>query len=150
MQPRVPDVGPFVVAPGVIPPGLLGPAFVMRSGAPLSRDWMVAKSEALLAAAKISFIDQSGRPAPVKAASWRAGGVRSALDANIPVPTIMDLGRWRSLAWEKYALISNQDKARAMASMWSSSPYVLPSRVGSTWPAQVFADHRESEGGDSD
>ena len=41
-----------------------GPAFVMKSGAPLSRDWMVTKSEALLAAAaKISFIDQSGRPA---------------------------------------------------------------------------------------
>ena len=66
-----------------------GPAFVMQNGSPLSRDWMVAKSEALLNMAKISFVDQSGRVAPVKAASWRAGGVRSALDANVPVPVII-------------------------------------------------------------
>jgi hypothetical protein len=122
-----------------------GPAFVMQNGSPLNRDWMVAKSQALLTAAQITFVDQSGRQAPVKAASWRAGGVRSALDANVPVPVIMDLGRWRSMAWERYALISSQDKANAMASMWSSSPYSLPSRVGSTCPALVFAAHDDVE-----
>ena len=67
-----------------------GPAFVMQSGSPLNRDWMVTKSQALLAAAQITFVDQSGRQAPVKAASWRAGGVRSALDANVPVPIIIE------------------------------------------------------------
>ena len=122
-----------------------GPAFVMQNGSPLNRDWMVAKSEALLKAAKISFVDQSGRVAPVKAASWRAGGVRSALDANVPVPVIMELGRWRSMAWERYALITTRDKASAMASMWSSTPHVLPSRVGSTCPALVFASQDDVE-----
>ena len=117
-----------------------GPAFVMQDGSTLSRTWMVSKSQALLLQANISFVDQAGRTAPVQAASWRAGGVRSALDANVPVPVIMEMGRWRSMAWERYALITDTDKSKAMASMWSLPP-VHPSRVGSTCPALAFAAH---------
>jgi hypothetical protein len=53
------------------------------------------------------FLSYSGSARPVlrhkdKAASRRAGGMRSALDAGIIGPMIMAMGRWRSLAWESY------------------------------------------------
>ena len=41
---------------------------------------------------------------------------------------------------EVYALITDTDKSKAMASMWSLPP-VHPSRVGSTCPALAFAAH---------
>jgi hypothetical protein len=36
------------------------------------------------------------------AASWRAGGVRTAVDAGVPEYPIMQYGRWRSQPWKHY------------------------------------------------
>ena len=83
-----------------------GPAFVMACGAPLGRDFFVARISALLCMANIEFRDSEGNLAKVLATSCRAGGVRSALDAKIDVATIQLLGRWRSMAWSSYALHS--------------------------------------------
>ena len=44
--------------------------------------------------AGITLVDDTGAASPVRAASWRAGGVESsACDANIPAPIIMTMGR---------------------------------------------------------
>ena len=95
-----------------------GPAFIMANGRPLSRDFMVQRTEALLQVAGIQVLDQAGKVAPVRAASWRAGGVRSAIDAGVSVPIIMVLGRWRSIAWESYYMQTKADLRSAQASMW--------------------------------
>jgi hypothetical protein len=122
------------------PVGLLtadGPAFVLSNGRALSRDFMVKRSAQLLKAAGITFVDQAGTVAQVRLASWRSGGVRSALDAHIPVSTIMALGRWRSLAWENYTVLTTFDIRTAMAAMWKL-PVSAP--VGVLVPADVFAE----------
>ena len=54
----------------------------------------------------------------VKAASCRAGGVRSAMDAGISQPLIMAMGRWRSLAWDNYVLHNASDLQSSMEAMW--------------------------------
>jgi hypothetical protein len=119
-----------------------GPAFIMLDGRPLSRVFMVQRTEELVRLAGIQVVNQEGIAAPVKAASWRAGGVKSALDACIPVPTIMAMGRWRSIAWHQYTSQSVTDLRRAQAAMWrpiedGHSHSVL--RVGDHQPASIFA-----------
>jgi len=122
-----------------------GPAFVRSDGTALSRSYMVARTAELLAAAGIGLQSEAGAPAPVKAASWRAGGVRSALDAGISGPMIMAMGRWRSLAWESYMLQNTEDLQRAMQAMWSEGSRQgreLPHRaswVGNLNPVEVLA-----------
>ena len=121
-----------------------GPAFVMSNGLPLSKTFMVDRTSRLLALARISLVDDTGAVAPVRAASWRAGGVRAALDANIPAPIIMAMGRWRSIAWESYVLHDTNDLQLAMQSMWkvaSKAPTTSPAmRVGNLVPAVVLTD----------
>jgi hypothetical protein len=124
------------------PPGLLtaeGPAFISSDGKVLSRAFMIGRSVQLLSAASIVFVDQAGAVAPVRLASWRAGGVRSALDAGVPVSTIMALGRWRSLAWESYAVLSTHDIKSAVVAMWKA-PAPHHQGVGVLVPAEVFAE----------
>jgi hypothetical protein len=119
-----------------------GPAFVMEGGAPLSREFMVRRTQELLLAADIQVFDLAGKPAPVRAASWRAGGVRSALDAQVPVPMIMMLGRWKSIAWDNYYMQTRDDIQRAQMAMWRPSPSASPAtslRVGDLVPNAVFA-----------
>ena len=78
---------------------------------------------------------------PVKAASWRAGGVRSALDASVSGPVIMALGRWRSNAWESYLMQTTSDLKGAQLAMWSPLQAVATTlRVGDLVPNNVFAD----------
>lgn len=96
-----------------------GPAFVLSNGSALSRSFMVSRTAELLSAAGIALQSEAGAVAPVKAASWRAGGVRSALDANISGPMIMALGRWRSMAWESYMLQNTNDLQMSMQAMWN-------------------------------
>ena len=104
-----------------------GPAFVMSNGRPLSRDFWVSQISSLIERAGVSFVDENGITAKFLAASCRAGAVRSALDAKIDAPTIKALGRWRSVAWESYAMNSISSLQEATARMWqqtsaSSSP----------------------------
>merc|ERR1712194_971012 len=63
----------------------------------------------LLDLAKLVIVSFDGAKAMVKAASCRAGGVCSAMDAGISQPLIMAMGRWRSLAWNNYVLHNATD-----------------------------------------
>jgi hypothetical protein len=73
-------------------------AFRMADGSPLSRDFAVRRTSELIVKADVRLVDHRGEPLDVKAASWRAGGVASAKEANIPDSTIMEMGRWTSSA----------------------------------------------------
>ena len=125
-----------------------GAAFVLAPDVVLSRDWMVKRSADLLTKAGIEFLGEDGKASRVKAASWRAGAVRSALNANIPGTTIMELGRWRSYAWLSYSSFTETERDMAMASIWQSRgvPSAPIDRVGITRPEAVFATlDREAE-----
>ena len=103
----------------------LGPkdaAFRMEDGTTMSRGFMVDRTKALLAQAAISVVDDLGQPMVVRLASWRAGGVRSALDWGIPPPLIKAMGRWRSDAWQSYVDVSLCDIRKAAELMWSEAP----------------------------
>ena len=118
-----------------------GAAFKLSSDATLSRDWMVKRSAGLLAMAGVQFLGENGMVTCVKAASWRAGAVRSAIDAKIPSPTIMALGRWRSYAWLSYASFTEAERDVAMASIWRAkeAPMAPIAKVGITCPEIEFA-----------
>ena len=118
-----------------------GAAFKLSSDATLSRDWMVKRSAGLLAMAGVQFLGENGMVTCVKAASWRAGAVRSAIDAKIPSPTIMALGRWRSYAWLSYTSFTEAERDVAMASIWRAkeAPMAPIAKVGITCPEIEFA-----------
>ena len=117
------------------------PAFRTTSGSALSKAWIVARTVELMELAQVRFTDATGKIVPVKAASWRAGGVRSALDAGLSEQMIMRLGRWRSIAWTNYMLQSLSDVQGAARSMWRVSHAVESGGallVGEMRPASVF------------
>jgi hypothetical protein len=101
---------------------------------------MLAKSADLLVKAGISIVDATGVSVPVRASSWRAGGVQSAKEAGISDALIKSLGRWTSVAWFNYHFSSLRDFQVAARAMWRSPD---PSRalvVGSFSPAGIFSD----------
>lgn len=89
------------------------------NGATLDRDFMVKMTARLTAQAGITVLGPNGQAAPVKASSWRAGAVRSAIDGNVSDAMIMAMGRWRSIAWERYLLHSVTSLQNASRAMWS-------------------------------
>ena len=121
---------------------LLAPAFVLN-GAPLSRNFMVSKTTALMVRAGFSFLDCQGEEMDMKASSWRAGGASSAMLAGIPVADIKALGRWSSLAWESYVMLLPPSLEGSSRSIWSLAPLVpgtssSGSRVGEFVGSGVF------------
>ena len=72
-------------------------AFKSRNGKPIDRAFMISRAERLRAAAKIVILNSDGKPIKVSAASWRAGFVMSARQANITGDTIRSSGRWKSV-----------------------------------------------------
>jgi hypothetical protein len=107
-----------------------GPAFRIGKAA-LQRDYMVARTTALMRLANISFVDGKGAPMDVKAASWRSGAVCSAVRAHMPVPHMMALGRWTSDAWKNYIMQSPMDLQGSASAMWADASLQLapPSAV---------------------
>lgn len=97
------------------------PAFHFANGRPLTRDYMAKRTLLMLKQANIETVDSTGAACTVLAASWRAGAVRSAWDANISETLIMELGRWRSNAWQHYLLLSSLDLRQAGDKMWSNT-----------------------------
>jgi hypothetical protein len=95
------------------------PAFCTSNGKAITRNWMVKRTRALMGEAGMAFVDKAGRPTKVKAASWRAGAVRSAIDAGVPVPFIQACGRWRSAAWVAYLMESSYDLQGAAQRAWA-------------------------------
>ena len=78
--------------------------------------------------ANINVIDKTGKPVPVRASSWRAGGVASAKAAGISDALIMAMGRWSSNAWTSYSFSSLQDLQGAVGSMRRAAELVEPRR----------------------
>jgi hypothetical protein len=78
------------------------PAFQRENGQPMGQLDMINRTNKLIRQAGIPLVDSTGKPAKICAASWRAGGVRSAMDARVNEYTIMAYGRWTSRAWKSY------------------------------------------------
>lgn len=100
------------------------PAFHAADGSPLQRDWMVSLTLSLMQRAGIVLTDSQGNSTTVKSASWRAGGVDSAVEAGLSEPLIKELGRWRSNAWTHYLLYSTFDLCAASARMAKAAQVV--------------------------
>jgi hypothetical protein len=94
------------------------PAFHRASGSPLTQAYMTERVTDLIRRAGFSLVDDRGRVLAVMAASYRAGGVRSAVDAGLEEAVIMELGRWHSSAWTNYLLFTNRDLCLASERMW--------------------------------
>lgn len=99
----------------------LTPAFHTRSGQAMSKAWLLSRTQELMAAANIAVVDPTGKPTQINASSWRAGGVRSALDAGLSDSVIMEFGRWRSAAWKHYLMFSPLDIQGACRRLWDAS-----------------------------
>jgi hypothetical protein len=113
-------------------------AFRLASGAPLSRDFMVKRSNDLFREAGLVGLGTDGKPMAIKASSWRSGGAMSAVQAGVSDALIMALGRWRSIAWRAYTHFMITDLEVAACNMWRSSvasssptpPHVPSQQVG--------------------
>jgi hypothetical protein len=119
------------------------PAFVRSNGDALDRDWMVAKTNALLVKAGVQLVSAEGKSVSAMASSWRAGGVQSAKEAGVSDALIMAMGRWSSTAWFNYVFASLGDLQKASGSMWDAARVVPRSRplvVGSFAPSGLFED----------
>ena len=115
----------------VVPLEVGGPAFRLANGRALSRNIWTGRISELLNLARLVVIGFDGTEATVKAASARAGGVRSAMDAGVSEPLIMALGRWRSLAWSSYLLQNASDLQRSMEAMWQErAQAIAPTMAG--------------------
>jgi hypothetical protein len=117
------------------------PAFVLSSGFPLSRNWMLARTSRLLTAASVSLVDSTGAIVVLKMSSWRAGGVQSAKAAGVSDAVIRAMGRWSSDAWINYCYATREDLRRATVDMWQVPNARPPTLVvGSFSPAGLFTD----------
>lgn len=108
-------------APALELPPVATPAFHHGDGSPLSRPWLVRRTVELCKLAGVELVSDTGQPLDVKMASWRAGAVRSAVDAKVPEVLIMELGRWKSLAWRSYLLHTSLDVQGAAQKMLAAS-----------------------------
>lgn len=96
-----------------------GPALVMANGRALTRAKMVSWTAARMGQANITIVDTLGRAMVVKASSWRAGGMLSAVQAKVPEPFIRAFGRWASSSWTSYLLVCPLDMQVAARSIWA-------------------------------
>ena len=124
-------------------------AFRMANGRPLSRDFMVRRTAALVLQLGASFHDAAGVKMDIKASSWRAGAVRSALDAGVPEPYIMAMGRWKSQTWINYVVDRGLDLRQTALAMWSTSHSRPPTQSGAVVemfvPASVLTRNDDDE-----
>ena len=75
--------------------------------------------------------------------SWRSGGVQTARQAGISDPVIMAMGRWSTIAWERYSVASLKDLQGAAERMWAEAEKRANSGcrvVGSVDTAGIFAE----------
>ena len=110
------------------------PAFLGPDNKALTKKFMLNMVISLVLKSGLNFVSSKGRPLKVKVSSWRAGAVRSAIDANLSTPVIMACGRWRSAAWIKYFVQSGADLMKSARTMWaaqslSASPLSPGARV---------------------
>jgi hypothetical protein len=98
-----------------------------------------------MAEAGMHVVDVAGRPTVLRVASWRAGAVRSAIDANVPVPFIQAGGRWKSAAWIAYLVQSSFDLQGAAQRAWALLALRKGAVVKKCDPAVVHEDDTLSE-----
>ena len=110
-----------------------GGAFLLDNDDILTRDHMVARTEALLSQASIFQLGPDGKPTSVHSSSWRAGSVCSARTANVSDPVVMAWGRWSSSAWTSYLSQTSSDLLQAASAVWRASDFI---------PAHTPADSR--------
>lgn len=72
------------------------PAFQLRSGRAMDGEFMLGIAGRLCQRGGVEVLNHDGSNVPVRAASWRAGYVLSARDADISEQTIDVTGRWKS------------------------------------------------------
>lgn len=96
-------------------------AFHTLEGLPMSREFMVSHTVNLLRTAGVPLRDARGRETAVRSASWRAGGVQSAIAAGLSEQMIMELGRWKSHAWTAYLLFSSANLREASEQMTAAA-----------------------------
>ena len=72
-----------------------GPLFLLKSGNPLSRSFLVSSIRNALSTFDIDVSCYNGH-------SFRIGAATAAAQANIPDSTIKSLGRWRSSVFTRY------------------------------------------------
>jgi hypothetical protein len=122
-----------------------GPAFRLQNGEPLSKAFMLGTTTRLLDKIEFEFTDSVGKKIDVRASSWRSGGVESARRAGISDPVIMAMGRWSTVAWERYSVASEKDMQGAAGRMWQEAERRADSgcRVaGSVDPAGIFIEDK--------
>ena len=78
-----------------IRPPTPGPLFLLKSGNPLSRSFLVSSLRTALASFDIDVFRYNGH-------SFRIGAATAAAQANIPDSTIKSLGRWKSSVFTRY------------------------------------------------
>jgi hypothetical protein len=74
------------------------PAFQMSSGQPLTGSFMLGHANALATRAGIRILDSDANVVSIGSASWRAGYVLSARNADVSDSTISANGRWSTTA----------------------------------------------------
>ena len=72
----------------------------------------------MMSVAGVSFVDSIGRKMSVKASSWRAGAVLSAIEAKVPEPYIRAFGRWASSSWTSYLMKCPLEMQGAARAIW--------------------------------
>ena len=72
-----------------------GPLFIRQNSTPLRRKWFVTRIQHALSAAGVPGSSFNGH-------SFRIGAATTASAAAIPETTIKTLGRWRSMAYQRY------------------------------------------------
>jgi hypothetical protein len=73
------------------------PAFQLRDGSAVTKDFMVRRTTHLMAHEGVRFFTPEGDDITPGAASWRTGYVSSALAAGVPDSIIRPQARWASL-----------------------------------------------------
>jgi hypothetical protein len=128
------------------------PAFRMEGGSTASKKRFLDDTISLLRSSNlyVAYVDRFGNAGSLVAASWRAGGVRTAKDAGVQDSIIMVLGRWSSMAWMRYFSASVSDIRDAVSAMWQSVhsnniPRLLQQQVGFDFPlVEDLSDAAES------
>jgi hypothetical protein len=107
------------------------PAFRLSSGATLTKEYMVQRTESLLRQAGVLCRTKDGTPTKVNAKSWRAGAVSSAREAGLSDALVREWGRWKSSAWLNYYMQSPSEMRAASATLWAVRPSSEP--TSSSW-----------------
>ena len=118
------------------------PAFRMRSGCAVTRDFMVSRAKSLALRAGVRVQDDKGNQVPFAAASWRAGYVLSARAAGVDEFTIRANGRWAStsgpLPYSHASTASLQEASQRIVTFAMSSPLRARYSVGVFSSQAVF------------